>query len=141
MARKPHILCVDDRADSLLVRKLMLEQFGCEVTTVTDSAACLEAVGGGTVDLVMIDYHLGESGNGEDLARVIRGSRPQLPLMMLTGDPKVPDSARESVDVLLIKGACNPTDMLNLIQDLLPQAELRPRGRPRFIPGAATRAS
>ncbi|HKD83309.1 MAG TPA: response regulator [Terriglobales bacterium] len=129
MARKPTILCVDDRADSLLIRKLMLQQFGCEVVTVTDAPACLDALDQHPIDLILIDYHLSGKVNGEELSRTIRESWPKVALIMLTGDPNVPVSARESVDALLIKGASSPNDMLDLIENLVPDAELLPRVR------------
>lgn len=127
MSMKPTVLCVDDRADNLLIRKLMLEQFGCAVVTVSDSHSCLNVLNEKTIDLVLIDYHLAEETNGEDLARHIRTMRPALPLIMLTGDPKIPDSARESVDAVLIKGLSSPKDLLDLIEDLVPGTALRPR--------------
>jgi len=139
MARKPTILCVDDRAENLLVRKLMLEQFGCKVVAVNDSRACVKALSEGPVDLVLIAYHLDEATNGEDLARQIRKERPALPLIMLTGDPKIPDSVRESVDAVLIKGAGSPKDLLDLIQDLVPDATLRTRPD-QVVPGTTPNA-
>ncbi len=138
MPKKPLILCVDDRADSLVVRKRLLEQFGCEVISVGDAQSGLEAVRKHVIDLVLIDYHLGKGASGEDLARAIRRLHPKLPMIMLTGDPQFPDSARETVDAVLIKGASSPVDMLDLIQDLLPDAEVRQR-RPSIIPGTFVR--
>lgn len=129
----PRVVCVDDRQDSLTIRKLLLEQFGCEVIAVTDASDCLTAIQDNSVDLAIIDYHLAGKVNGEQLAHTIRSQYPRLALVMLTGDPKVPDSARESVDVLLIKGASSPRDLLDAIEDLVPNATLRPRP-PRFVP-------
>lgn len=129
MPKKPRILCVDDKRDSLLVRKLLLEQFGCEVIAVNDGRSCLDALHHAVIDLVLIDYHLAEETNGEQLARSIRASSPKLPLIMLTGDPKIPDSVREAVDAVLIKGASNPDDLFYRIEELVPGASLRPRQR------------
>jgi len=140
MSRKPTILCVDDRADNLLIRKMMLEQFGCKVVAVNDSSACLTALAENRVDLVLIDYHLAEKANGEDLARQIRNAMPQLPLILLSGDPKIPDSARESVDAVLIKGVSNPRDLLDLIEDLVPDATLLKRPPP-LLPETNSKAS
>jgi CheY-like chemotaxis protein len=140
MSRKPTILCVDDRADSLLIRKLMLQQFGCEVVTVTDAASCVATLQRDPIDLVLIDYHLAESIDGEELAHTIRGSWPKVPMIMLTGDPNVPASAREAVDAVLIKGSSSPTDMLDLIEDLVPGTSLRPR-RPVALPDSPSKAS
>jgi len=132
MPRQPTILCVDDREDSLLIRKLMLEQFGCHVVAVTDSRSCVNALSETSVDLVLIDYHLAEEMNGEGLARHIRSRQPDLPLILLTGDPKIPDSARDSVDAVLIKGAGSPRDLFKLIEDLVPDAALRARPEQLF---------
>jgi CheY-like chemotaxis protein len=127
MSKTPTVLCVDDRADNLLIRKLMLEQFGCKVVAVNDARSCVSALNENHVDIVLIDYHLAEETNGEDLARQIRKDRPALPLIMLSGDPKIPDSARASVDAVLIKGSGSPRDLLDLIEDLVPDASLRAR--------------
>lgn len=125
MSRRPRILCVDDRQDSLLVRRLLLEQFGCEVVVAVDVSGCLSAAARDDVDLVVIDYHLADGAKGDDLAKDIRVSNPTLPLIMLTGDPMIPQAARASVDAVLIKGASNPSDLLATIQKLLPKATVK----------------
>jgi hypothetical protein len=48
-----------------------------------------------------------------------------MPLIMLTGDPAIPETAKASVDAVLIKGASNPSDLLATIQKLLPNATVR----------------
>jgi len=100
----------------------------------------LSALNEHRIDLVLIDYHLAKDTNGEELARRIRMEVPALPLIMLTGDPKIPDSARESVDAVLIKGASNPRDLLDLIEDLIPDTTLRARS-PQILPGTTPKAS
>jgi len=52
---------------------------------------------------------------------------------MLTGDPKIPDSARESVDVVITKGSSGPEDLFFTIEELAPDCTLKPR-RPPVIP-------
>ena len=106
---------------------MLLEQFGCEAIGVEDQQSALEVVSGRDIDLVVIDYHLAYGENGEDLARDVRGLRPNVKLIMLTGDNKLPDSARTCVDAVLIKGTSNPTMLLDLIESLVPGTELRPR--------------
>ena len=132
-AAKPQILCLDDQPESLQVRKSLLEQFGCDVVTVTDSRACLHSVVLESFDLVLLDYHLAEEVTGADVARDIAVLFPNLPLVMLTGDSKVPESARECVDEVLIKGVCGPSDLLDTIQRLLPRSRIKPR-RDRILP-------
>ncbi len=132
MSRKPRILCVDDRADNLNIRTMLLEQFGCETLKAGDCQSALRIVSEGGVDLLVIDYHLSGDETGEILARDVRIMYPRIPLVMLTGDSSLPESACQSVDAVLIKGASNPGALLDLIEKLLPDASLRPR-RPMLV--------
>ena len=132
MPKKPTILCIDDLASNLRVRTALLEQFGCNTIAVADHQSALRTVADEQVDLLVIDYHLANNETGEDIARDVRVMRPEVPLIMLTGDSRLPESAIQSVDAVLIKGTSNPTALLDLIQKLLPDAALRPR-RPMLV--------
>jgi CheY-like chemotaxis protein len=127
LAKKPKILCVDDQVENLRVRAMLLEQFGCEVVLAQDHQSTLREVTEGGIDLIVIDYHLANGQTGEEVARDVRVLRPQLPLIMLSGDAKLPESASRIVDAVLIKGASDPKELLGLIERLVPGAELRPR--------------
>jgi len=132
MPRKPTVLCIDDLPDNLRVRTALLEQFGCATIAVADHAAALQVVTEKQVDLLIIDYHLAHGRTGEEIARDVRVMRPDIPLIMLTGDASLPKSAHECVDEVLIKGTSSPGELLDLIQKLIPDAALRPR-RPMLI--------
>lgn len=127
MGKKPTVLCIDDQATNLAIRILLLEQFGCEAIGVGDQQSALQVLSDKAIDLMVIDYHLANGATGEELARDVRVLWPGVKLIMLTGDRKLPDSARTCVDAVLIKGTSNPTMLLDLIESLLPGAELRPR--------------
>jgi CheY-like chemotaxis protein len=127
MDSKPKILCVDDRADNLRIRALLLQQFGCDTVTAQDRSSALHAVEENDIDLLLIDYHLAAGETGEEIARDVRAMRPKTPMIMLTGDAKLPETAYECVDEVMIKGATNPAVLLDLIQRLLPNFTLRPR--------------
>ena len=127
MAKKPRILCVDDQVENLRVRAMLLEQFGCEVVQVQDHPSALREVTQDGIDLVVIDYHLGQGATGEEIARDVRVVNPAVPLIMLTGDSKLPESAAECVDAVLIKGASNPRALMDLIEKLVPGAKLKAR--------------
>lgn len=137
---KPRILCVDDQQQNLAIRAMLLQQFGCDTITVTDHSSALRALTENHVDLLLIDYHLAGNATGEEIARDVRALQPDIPLVMLTGDARLPDSAAESVDAILVKGQSNPRDLLETIQRLLPQASLKPM-RPMLIPEKPTKAS
>jgi CheY-like chemotaxis protein len=127
VAKKPKILCVDDQVENLRVRAMLLEQFGCEVVQTQDHQSTLHEVTEDGIDLVIIDYHLGNGESGEDVARDVRVLRPKIPLIMLSGDARLPESASRIVNAVLIKGASDPKELLELIEQLVPGAELRPR--------------
>ena len=137
MAKKPKILCVDDQVENLRVRAMLLEQFGCEVVQVQDHQSALRKVSEAGIDLIVIDYHLAQGATGDEIARDVRVMRPELPLVMLTGDSKLPDSASQCVDAVLIKGASNPRALLELIERLIPGTQLKPRHDPILNPKAS----
>lgn len=130
MAGKATILCIDDRLDGLKVRTMLLEQMGYDTIAVPDYQSAMRTISENEVDLLVIDYHLGGDETGEDVARDVRAMRPAVPLIMLTGDPKIPESACNSVDVVLIKGTSGPRILLNAIEKLLQDAALREQTLP-----------
>ena len=119
---KPLVLCIDDLENDLIMRKTLLETLGCNVQLATEPRECLAALTESKIDLVLLDYHLGDGVTGEDLARDIRTCCPGVPLVMLTGDPNIPESARGSVDAVLLKGAASSADLIATLQSFLPNA-------------------
>jgi CheY-like chemotaxis protein len=130
LGRPARILCLDDQPIHLQVRKMLLEQFGCEVVAVHDAQSCLIAATETRFDVALIDYHLGTEITGEDVAKDMRVCAPGTALVMLTGDPKIPDSAKASVDAVVIKGSSSPEDLFFTIQELAPDCTLKPRRPP-----------
>jgi DNA-binding NtrC family response regulator len=126
-ATKPRILCLDDQPEMLWAHKLLLEEFGCEVATASESSACLRLVEQASFDLVLLDYRLAEKVTGEDVARDIAALFPELPLVMFTGESTLPQSARECVDEVLIKGAGGPRRLLDTIQRFVPRSRIKPQ--------------
>ena len=116
---RPTILCIDDKEPNLFIRAKLLEVRGYNVITASDDFLALKAVTEQQVDVAVIDYHMERGANGEQIAKAIRVIYPNLPLLMLTGDPNVPQSARDSVDAFLIKGAEDVTTLLSVIKNLL----------------------
>lgn len=127
---RPRILCLDDQRDNLRLRKVFLEQFGCEVLTVEEAHQCLQIATREPLDLAILDYHLAGEVTGEDVARDLQVMVPDLTLMMLSGDPHIPQSARECVDAVFLKGSSDPGELIDIIRGLLPECELKPRRRP-----------
>jgi CheY-like chemotaxis protein len=128
--KKPRILCLDDQPENLQLRIAFLEQFGCEVTMVTDADACLQAATHESFDLALLDYHLGGGMTGGDVAHDLRSRAARMPLVIWTGNPEIPESARQSVDAVLSKGNSSPAELLDVIQSLLPGYALMPPRKP-----------
>jgi CheY-like chemotaxis protein len=118
-AKTPRILCVDDRVSSLEVRRAMLTQMGYDVLIASDPPSALSIFDKVHVDLVLLDYSFPGHMPGDELAHQLRARRPGLPLIMLSGYPDLPSNVVDSVDVLLLKGTSQPSDMLNAITRLL----------------------
>ena len=128
--KKPKILCLDDQPENLQLRITFLEQFGCEVTMVTDAHACLQAATRESFDLALLDYHLGGEMTGGDVAHDLRSRAVGMPLVIWSGDPAIPESAKRSVDAVLSKGNSSPAELLDVIQSLLPDFALMPPRKP-----------
>ncbi|HEV2118378.1 MAG TPA: response regulator [Terriglobales bacterium] len=116
MSRKL-VLCVDDRAASLEVRRLILEREGYEVLTAGDGAAGLELFTARSVDLVVLDYHMPEL-NGALLAQKMRALKPEVPVIMLSAYFEAPADAAGFIDAYVTKGQ-NPRVLLDQITQLI----------------------
>ena len=111
------LLCVDDQEAGLEIRKLLLEARGYRVLTASTAAEVFEAVRREPVDLVILDYKLAET-TGEEIARDLKRGQPELPILLLSGYPSVPESARGVVDAFLMKGE-SAQDFLQTIASLV----------------------
>ncbi len=110
---------MDDRVSSLEVRRTLLTTVGYDVLIASDPPTALAITDKVAVDLVILDYNFPGQMSGEELARKLRAAKPKLPLIMLSGVPDLAQSVAASVDVMLMKGAGRPTDLLEAIARLL----------------------
>jgi signal transduction histidine kinase/ActR/RegA family two-component response regulator len=83
-----HVLLVEDDDEVAALTAEMLAQLGYGVTRAASPDAALGALSNGrTVDLVFSDIMMPGGMNGVQLAREIRGRRPDLPVVLTTGYP------------------------------------------------------
>ena len=78
------ILLVDDDRPLLDMLTRSFGREGHHVTAVTDGHAALEAAAGRPYDIVLLDVALGAGPTGHDVARMLRGRRDVVPIIMLT---------------------------------------------------------
>jgi DNA-binding response OmpR family regulator len=118
VARKVHILLVDDDATGLQIRAALLESRGFQVDTASNPPSALAAIRGREFDLAIIDQILIGT-TGDELAGQIRAILPQLPIILHSGlmSHEMTASIRNA-DVFVSK-ADGPTALLAAIGLLL----------------------
>jgi len=133
--RQREILCIDDDFQSLQVRRILLETYGFNVITAEGAKAGLRAFRRHDVDLVVMDYHMPEM-NGGEVAQQMKHLRPQVPVMILSALPWLPENAsRECIDDFVCKG--EPTAAL--VRKIEAQLAAHPQTarRPKLLAGVA----
>ena len=102
-SNKKLILCIDDYKQGLHARKLVLQCAGYNVITASSGRIGLRLLERHPVQLVILDYRMPEM-NGDAVAREIRRTHPQVPILMLSGQIDVPKRASSAVDAFVTKG-------------------------------------
>jgi signal transduction histidine kinase/CheY-like chemotaxis protein len=87
------VLLVEDNPEVAEATASLLEQLGYRVAQTRDAAAALEAIGAHPFDLVISDIMMPGDMDGLGLARAVRESWPDLPLMLITGYHQLAEQA------------------------------------------------
>jgi CheY-like chemotaxis protein len=115
------VVCVDDDADILKLRRLLLEASGYSVVTATSGQQVLRILSGRPmVDVVLLDYLMPEM-NGHELAQKLRQDYPELPLVAVSAVPELPDSMLELLDATVQKGS-DPEILLTTLEQILAES-------------------
>lgn len=109
------MLCVDDMAEHLAIHVELLRRFGYDALTARDHRSAVRAAANTDIDLCITDFHLQNGETGEDIARDVRMIRPQVALVLLTGDAEIAGSVGKSFDAVLIKGQCDASVLHDVI--------------------------
>ena len=116
------VLCVDDDPDVLDLHRMVLESTGYSVLTASSARASLELFASSPADAVLLDYAMPEM-NGGQVAAVMKDMKPEIPVLMLSALPSLPQDAR-SVDVFVTKGG-SPEIWLDVLAALLDSRRFR----------------
>jgi CheY-like chemotaxis protein len=111
------ILCIDDEALGLQIRKVVLERAGYRVLTALDGASGLNLFREHPVDAVILDYFM-PGMNGGEVAAEIRRSRADIPILLLSAYINLPTEVVKSVDFTLLKGD-RPETLMEKVQEML----------------------
>lgn len=111
------ILCIDDEALGLQIRRAVLERAGYQVLTAIDGASGLSLFRENPVDGVVLDYYMPEM-DGGTVAETMRRERPQVPIMLLSAYINLPAEVTALADMTVLKGE-SPVDLLEKLRLML----------------------
>lgn len=114
------ILCIDDEALGLQIRRAVLERAGYRVLTAVDGPAGLNLFRTNSIDGVVLDYYMPEMDGGA-VASVMRSERPAVPIMLLSAYINLPAEVVSLADVTLLKGE-GPAELLDKLHTMLAAA-------------------
>jgi CheY-like chemotaxis protein len=101
------VLCVDDEAVGLQVRRIILERSGYQVLTALDGKSGLSLFESQPVEAVILDYALPGMHGGE-VAALMRERKPQVPILLLSAYLGLPPEITGLVNVYMTKGEGAP---------------------------------
>jgi CheY-like chemotaxis protein len=113
----PLILCIDDEALGLKIRKAVLEKEGYRVLTALDGSSGLTLFKDEPVDGVILDYYMPGMDGGE-VAAVMRRQRPEVPILLLSAYVNLPAELVQLVDCTVLKGE-GPSELLIKVRRML----------------------
>lgn len=112
------ILCIDDEALGLQIRRIVLERAGYHVTTATDGPSGLKIFSNERVDVVVLDYFM-PGMNGGAVALEMRRLRPEVPILLLSAYINLPTDITGLVNCSVLKGD-GAEILLAKLRELLP---------------------
>jgi CheY-like chemotaxis protein len=111
------ILCVDDEAVGLHVRKILLERAGYQVLTALDGLSGIKIFADQPIDAVVLDYSMPGMHGGE-VARQMRHTKPEVPILLLSAYVGLPEEISSLVNIYMTKGEGAPA-LLDKLDNLL----------------------
>ena len=113
------ILCIDDEALGLQIRKAVLERAGYRVLTAMDGSTGLSLFAQESVDAVVLDYAM-PTMSGTDVAKEMRRMRNDVPILLLSAYVNLPPEVVAVVDLTILKGD-GPEVLLARVREVLPE--------------------
>jgi CheY-like chemotaxis protein len=98
------ILCVDDDPTTLELRRQVLETAPYLVLTALSGPEAFKLISDGkTVDAIVLDYHM-PSMKGDEVAEQLKRLYPELPVIVMSGFPEIPEMLLRMTDGFVRKG-------------------------------------
>lgn len=130
-ARRTTVLLAEDEPGLRELLTVTLEQKGFEVISAEDGRQALQlATSGEHFDLLLTDIVMPGGIDGFELARSVRESFPDLPVLYLTGNAGPILSTQVAVKAPVLRKPCPPDRLFEAIAKALPSLSLAPMGQP-----------
>jgi CheY-like chemotaxis protein len=113
------VLCVDDEAIGLSVRRILLEREGYRVLTASNGIEGLRIFHQNSIDVVVLDYSMPGMDGGQ-VAAAMREFNPTVPILLLSAYVSLPDEVLKHVDRYLTKGD-GAVSLLEALRLLVPR--------------------
>ena len=124
MPQSQTILCVDDEALGLQVRKTVLERAGYQVFTALNGQSAIDLFKKTSVDVVVLDYFMPGMDGGQ-VAAAMREVRKSIPILLLSAYIDLPSEVIALADITMLKGE-GPDELLSKVKALLIRDDARP---------------
>ncbi len=111
------VLCIDDRAEMLELRKGALESSGFHVKTVTSGYAAIKMLEETSVDAVLLEYKQ-QGIDAEALAHQIHRRFPNVPIILLSAYFEMPERILWLVDAYVMKSEL-PDGLVRVIESVI----------------------
>lgn len=115
------VLCVEDEASQLTLRKALFESAGFQVFAARTGSQALELFRDNPVDVVVLDYWMAGM-NGLAVATELKRLRPRTPIIVLSGWTSLPGETIGLVDAWFQKAKVEPEELLSETVRLVDQA-------------------
>jgi len=127
----PTVLCIDDHAELLKLRKSTLESCGFHVETATCAATAMKTLASTPVATVLLDYRL-DGMDAQAVAYQIKQRHPKQPIVLLSAYSDTPAPLLWLVDEYVMKS--EPPERLAKVIDKVLCSASKP------VSGAETRS-
>src|SRR6185437_9691300 len=119
------VLLLDDEPDNLFLRATILRQHGYDCIPASTIEEATELFN--SIDIAVLDYHLGAGQFGTEAANLLRRRRPHVPIIILSATLERFFGGAE--DMHLLKGHSSVEDILSALSAL----EAKRRGSPVVV--------
>lgn len=115
----PIVLLVEDEPLLAIMTQAALEEGGYEVVVATDGRKAMEWLDAGLRFWALVtDIRLGNGPNGWQLAQHARRSRPELPIIYVSGDPGQDCSERAVCGSVVLQKPINTSRLLAAVSNV-----------------------